>query len=614
MTLSETALSLSTMLSILFLPMTLSTTLACCGECLPLYYPDRDGDGFGDRDAPVAAETPPDGYIEAGGDCDDQDPLRFPSVTDDPGWHPDTCGVGKLLDPVDNPTDWRVVALAGAESYAGLSIEAGCSGQGLALSYGLGAPRSGESGAWAVIRREFPSPIDLTGQDFLYFPVGGEAWQQAFTVELKLESSGGCRSTVALEKATNLPVLRTAVFSLKQFSLPGTALCGTGVTDLTAITAIEIAVSSPEGNGSGILHLDDLTTVSLEQVRLETSHFECLADAPALRDRIVTDLMAHQQAHGFIPTWYDEPTAAFNAYGQSLALLGLSLYVEETHDAAATDAARLLGEALINTQLPDGRWADVYQNNGQGGLEPVGGDSATTWVGNQGWILISLRRFSDVLGSNAQLEQALSRGGDWLEVQADAYEASGGERGGITDGTEGNISSYFGFLAARRHARADAVAEFLLTELWDAEQSWFWMGGGTPWPAIDVMGNWGVEFLRHRGMHLEALQALSLAAGIFPVVAFDGSWTGMGDISGPWQPVVEFSAQFSAVGGRGSQTLYDQALTREVDLEGEGTPDGAFPMASAPYDGGPGWNEDWIGSPPACWMLLAQYPGFLQQL
>ncbi|MEZ5480594.1 MAG: putative metal-binding motif-containing protein, partial [Thiolinea sp.] len=42
------------------------------------YYPDLDGDGFGDNDAMVLSCTPVPGYITVGGDCNDDDPLVNP--------------------------------------------------------------------------------------------------------------------------------------------------------------------------------------------------------------------------------------------------------------------------------------------------------------------------------------------------------------------------------------------------------------------------------------------------------------------------------------------------------------------------------------------------------
>ncbi len=47
------------------------------------WYPDRDGDGFGDDTQGIHVCTPPSGYILTPGDCLDSDPLVHPAVQED---------------------------------------------------------------------------------------------------------------------------------------------------------------------------------------------------------------------------------------------------------------------------------------------------------------------------------------------------------------------------------------------------------------------------------------------------------------------------------------------------------------------------------------------------
>ena len=47
------------------------------------WYPDRDGDGFGDDAGELVGCEAPAGYIETGGDCADLDPLLNPAATED---------------------------------------------------------------------------------------------------------------------------------------------------------------------------------------------------------------------------------------------------------------------------------------------------------------------------------------------------------------------------------------------------------------------------------------------------------------------------------------------------------------------------------------------------
>lgn len=59
------------------------------------FYPDSDGDGFGDTADPMASCEAPDGYSEADGDCDDDDASTYPNAQE-------------LCDALDNSCDGRV--------------------------------------------------------------------------------------------------------------------------------------------------------------------------------------------------------------------------------------------------------------------------------------------------------------------------------------------------------------------------------------------------------------------------------------------------------------------------------------------------------------------------
>ena len=54
--------------------------LACGGDdsgvLKPTWWPDGDGDGFGDPAAAVAQEVAPGGYVDNAEDCDDTNPAH----------------------------------------------------------------------------------------------------------------------------------------------------------------------------------------------------------------------------------------------------------------------------------------------------------------------------------------------------------------------------------------------------------------------------------------------------------------------------------------------------------------------------------------------------------
>ena len=44
------------------------------------WYPDDDGDGYGDDEAPAESPNQPTGYVAQGGDCDDADATVHPGA------------------------------------------------------------------------------------------------------------------------------------------------------------------------------------------------------------------------------------------------------------------------------------------------------------------------------------------------------------------------------------------------------------------------------------------------------------------------------------------------------------------------------------------------------
>ena len=61
----------------------------------PTWYPDMDGDTYGDTDSAATACTQPSGFIDLGGDCDDEDPDVSPDADE-------------LCDTIDNDCDGTV--------------------------------------------------------------------------------------------------------------------------------------------------------------------------------------------------------------------------------------------------------------------------------------------------------------------------------------------------------------------------------------------------------------------------------------------------------------------------------------------------------------------------
>ncbi len=110
-------------------------------------WPDADGDGYGDPDAPIAACEVPTGYVTEEGDCDDADPAVHPDAEE-------SCG-----DGVDSDCDgWDGPPTAVED--AGLDCAQGSA--------------TGEGGLGGALARA--GDVDGDGVDDLLFGGAGAAW------------------------------------------------------------------------------------------------------------------------------------------------------------------------------------------------------------------------------------------------------------------------------------------------------------------------------------------------------------------------------------------------------------------------------------------------------
>lgn len=71
----------------------------------PTWYQDVDGDEYGNPEVSVVSCTPPLGYVEAPGDCDDSDPLQNPDAAELCNGEDDDCN-GLIDDEPIDETAW----------------------------------------------------------------------------------------------------------------------------------------------------------------------------------------------------------------------------------------------------------------------------------------------------------------------------------------------------------------------------------------------------------------------------------------------------------------------------------------------------------------------------
>jgi hypothetical protein len=498
----------------------------------------------------------------------------------------------------------------------------GCHGGGLEFGYNLPdlTTCGSMSCAWVVMRKELTTPVDLHAEDYLLFPFHGDPGDPSFQIELKLQDTSGCMLAWAFKSATDLPAKRIAVVPLKWFttSTPDKPC----TVDLSTVKAIEIGIKGElSGTGTfaadtGNLHIDAITALTAAEMRMSPNHFDCPGSDTGVRSRIAADFLQRHKTslashgHPFVASWFEESPSQYWIYNQALLLAVFSLDAARTGNAEMRAAAKAVADELVSLQgqITDGpgRWYDAYKDSGTG-LVPSG-DTSFSWYGNPAWVVIALDLYRDLLAPSPRkpYDDSIALAATWLESKIAAFGAAGNAAGAITEGTEGNVSTFFALVAAERFASACAMKTYLLGSPWKSDEKRFWMGVQDPGLAIDVIGNWGSSFLRAVGENDKALAGLGLAAGLFPAKSFDGTHVGLGDIAGPWQPTMEFTGQYIAAGGPGSPYLIGQLLAYETN--------GTFPGSPDNFSGGTGWNTKWHGIAPAAWVYLALSPDILARL
>lgn len=555
--------------------------------------------------------------------------------TADPVW-PEICRTGSLVLPVSGSGNWST--FSDLNGTASVSSTPGCNGAGTGarLNFDLG------DGEWVVAQSEdFATAIDLTPYTHLWIPFRGTA-EVPVALEIKLRDAAGGLSTVHLDGGVGVPVWRSWGVDLRQFKPQ------LGQLNLSAVTGIEVAFSWPLERGgprSGVVELADLQAWNLDEARPEVSGFERVPrDEPAMAG-IAADLLARQEPHGFLTAWFDL-APNLHLYANAMALIVFTLEYErlatEGATAAASDyreAAERMADALVSLQsLSDrnGAWDDSFiEVDGELSRRPPG--SRIVWVGSTAWAGLAMILARDILPDGQVYEDAIASAAGFYASQQSCRGGAGLPVGSVAEGTEGNISSHL-FLAAAANrgladpAVADSLGSFISEYLFDPVQERFLCGvsvdfgggfnesactldgsgaiqGDDAQSCLDVIANWGTEWLLRQGRTEDALKGFAYARHMFPTRSFnDPAITGLGDIAGPWTPTVEFGAgQWALAGGPDANYLMQQAQTHLCS-------DGACQGAADNLSAGIGWNTRARGITPAAWMYLGWHGDFWSRL
>lgn len=188
------------------------------------YYPDRDGDQFGDPAETRAACARPTGYVSDAGDCDDGDELIHPGAEDTCNGADDDC----------NGTPDDGLCLIGCadgerEGFVDAAAEpniAGCSG-GFAVA-GLLADAAPACGRIAGDDGEVPDGAGCNATDLC-----GPGWHVCLTPGQVASAAGDC--------AGSTPQGAPPLFFATRQSGPGSAGCGAGANDLFGCGSLGLA-------------------------------------------------------------------------------------------------------------------------------------------------------------------------------------------------------------------------------------------------------------------------------------------------------------------------------------------------------------------------------------
>jgi hypothetical protein len=548
-----------------------------------------------------------------------------------PDWPAGPCRTGTRILPIDGGGVWSTYADSNGEINVEVATGCGGSGNGARMSFDLGG------GEWVVASgNSFATPVDLTAYTHLWIPYRGTPGVST-ALEIKLRDAAGGLSMARMDHGAGLPVWRSWAVDLREFRPQ------LGNLDLSAVTGLEVGFSSPltaNGPRSGVVEIGDLSAWNLAAVRPAVTGFERVNRDETAMAGVASDLLSRLRPHGFIPAWF-ELAPNWHLYANAMALIVFTLEYErlaaagDPGAAQYEDAARLVADTLVTLQsLSDrgGAWDDSYvEVDGTLALHPA--YARIMWVGSTAWAGIALIIARDLLPEGDDYDTAISAAAAFYASRQGCRSTAGLPAGSVTEGTEGNISSHLFLAAAAARGLGsasvpDTLATFIADDLYDSVQQRFLcgvevdLGGGfneatctsggsgnilrgDARSCLDVIGNWGAEWLVRQGRVGDALAGLGYARHVFPTQSFgDPVVNGLGDIAGPWTPSVEIGAgQWAAAGGPDASYVLAQAQEHLCLL-------GACQGAADNYAAGIAWNTTSPGIAPAAWMYLAWHGGF----
>lgn len=574
---------------------------------------------------------------------------------------PIACGDGRydmILDDFDTATGSLFTAHPTIPN-PDVMTTIGCNGTAISIAYDLsnvappGSQNEGQS--WVVWRRELPAEVDISTATHLRVALRGGNENSHETVEVKLADRDGKLSAISLPSLTDLPVWRPVYIDIRELS-------DIGDLDQEHITHVEIGIVRcndncevadnpdqplPPDEHTGTLFVDELAVVDLAPGathRVTQTAFAPVTPNATVRAAAAAALLNQVSPYGpgsgLIPAWFPETNPNYNTFAQAEALLVFVYEYENTGDIAYQDAAIKLAEKLISLQIESGKeqagaWFTAYTIEGDTLRPPNrtvpdptvrcdGDETMVTdpksmeivasnidscqWVGNVGWVLIALGKLqrSSIYPESEKLQTAINNGAEWIAAQSAYRNMQATYPDLISLGIEGNISAYFGLLAANHYQAAEKLGVAIFKFGWDDKQQRMRPGVAPAdyATALDVSGSWGATLLRAIGEPEKALASQGYTASILQTSSFDNSIVGYGDIAGPWTVAVEFSAQGAASGLYGADVVMTELYKLQIT---SGDYAGAFPGGADHWYGGQlrPWTTTMPGVSPTAWVYYA---------
>lgn len=492
-----------------------------------------------------------------------------------PGW------TGTVLIDCESTANWSVEADIG--SSGNIAIVKGVLGGAVQLNW------NGGTGTWVQAKYTFSQPVDLSQKDIFGLSLQGSIGK-AHTVSIMFADKNDVFYGLDCNGISSISFwMKNLIFPKKLFRFfwgPSTTI------DWTSINRFFVAVKNLD-NSRGQLAIDHLQADRAADWPQQTV-FETVLSDTAAKSRCIQYILSQQTENtGLFVSWKEEPVPKSWLYEQALVLIVLTRegHWEGTNpkNKAAQKAKKLVDFITSQQDMNDGHWPRGWDSTGVKLVDDL-------WVGDQAWWVMALVEYAEKSRDTAALASS-GKGADWLASKV-------GTNGKVVPSTEGTVDTWWAMVAAQHFDKADAIQNYLLTKVWDADLHYWWRGRDDndnldPVVAMDC-ATWTGAFAASTRVHRPdmANAALSFVRRTLVTTSSGGTLCGF-DGMGPVSIWCEGTAQYVSAGGQDAQQFLNLLLSlQHTDGGMPGSPDS---VAGSDF----GWLTKWTGLAPTAWLYFA---------